>query len=478
MMFCSDEKELNVRIISNQMGGDTLMRQIRSGVVVLIAALLLLAASVQVQAQGMFYMEVPKDGRIYVFNNQKSYMEFQQTGDIEAKILRIGTGPNGETMVFDSEDAIHLYNFKHNLPDEVIAKPEPAAAPAMQEKLPYRFSGLMFGDYFYNTSRDPNIATMPNVATGGAKDLNGFQFRRIYFTFDDDLSPSFTTRFRLEADQAALSSNGKISVFVKDAYLQWKNAFGQSDLWFGEQPTAAYDASESAWGFRSLEKTIMDLRGIVPSRDLSVALKGKFDANGKYNYWVSVGNNSGNSPEIDKFKRFYFQFRYKPSDNFQFAIYDDIKQNPKLVDPNNANNKLADNTNTFAAFVNVAKKDKYSLGFETFVSSTANGNKVGALPPFQLSSKKAIGYSAWGWYQFNTIAGVVGRYDYFEPNNGSATVFEGDKRNLYLFALFLKPHKNVWIMPNVEIESYEDSPTGASYETSVTPRLTFYCTFP
>src|SRR5512143_3253741 len=139
-----------------------------------------------------------------------------------------------------------------------------------------KFSGLMFGDYFYNVARDTVFrrTNLPNSAVGGQKDLQGFQFRRIYFTYDNDISEKFTTRFRLEADQAALSSNGKISTYVKDAYLKWKNIFGGSDLTLGLQPTPAYEISENAWGSRSLEKTIMDLRGIIPSRHLGISLPG------------------------------------------------------------------------------------------------------------------------------------------------------------------------------------------------------------
>ncbi|HLX12869.1 MAG TPA: hypothetical protein VKS81_08650, partial [Bacteroidota bacterium] len=52
-------------------------------------------------------------------------------------------------------------------------------------------SGLMFGDYFYNVARDSSFATGHGTpatkATSGAKDLNGFNFRRIYFTYDDDI---------------------------------------------------------------------------------------------------------------------------------------------------------------------------------------------------------------------------------------------------------------------------------------------------
>lgn len=175
-----------------------------------------------------------------------------------------------------------------------------------------RISGYMFGDYFYNAARDTGISTLSNVVNGGKKDLNGFQLRRVYFTYDYDISESFATRFRLEADQAANTSDGKIGVFVKDAYLTWKNIFKGSDLTFGIQPPPAFEVSESFWGNRFLEKTIMDVRGIVPSRDIAVSLKGKFDQEGVLKYWAMIGNGSGNRPELDKYKRFYAHIQYTP----------------------------------------------------------------------------------------------------------------------------------------------------------------------
>src|SRR5437016_5583333 len=129
-----------------------------SRIIILSFAVLALLAGIAprtASAEGMFYMEVAKNGRIYVFNNPEAYKAFASTGETETGITRINAGPNGETMFFDSDDALHLYNFKHNLPDEPLTHAAGPAAPAMQEKLPYHFSGLMFGDYFYNTSRDP-----------------------------------------------------------------------------------------------------------------------------------------------------------------------------------------------------------------------------------------------------------------------------------------------------------------------------------
>ena len=49
--------------------------------------------------------------------------------------------------MFDSEDAVNLYNFKHNLPGEYFPpKPDEKSKPSYPSG---KFSGLMFGDYYY-----------------------------------------------------------------------------------------------------------------------------------------------------------------------------------------------------------------------------------------------------------------------------------------------------------------------------------------
>lgn len=451
------------------------MKSILSGKPIRAAVLFLLLAiflPIVAMGQGAFYVEETKDGRIYVFNDPKAYQTFQQTGELEVRLSRIGAGPNGETIYFDSENAIHMYNWKHNLPAEVIIPATPAATP-MQEKLPYKISGYTFTDYFYNVQRDDAIGTFSNVATPGAEDFNGFLIRRLYFTYDDDISPDFTARFRLEADTGTVATNNKISVFVKDAYLTWKNAIGMQNLTFGMQPTPAFEVSEAAWRYRSLEKTIMDLRGIVPSRDIAVSLKGRIDGAGKFEYWVMAGNGSGNTPETDKFKRFYFHTHWKPTEKFQATLYQDIKQAPQIVDPNNATGFIDNDSFTTGWFVNYGVKDKYSLGYEGFYTNTKNANKFGTVAPFTVDNRSTMGHSFWGWYDFNPMVGIVGRFDLLEPNSDGA----GDKRNYFIGSLVLRPHKNIWIMPNLLYESYEDSASGVSFDASITPRITFYYIF-
>src|SRR5687768_6815171 len=89
----------------------------RMGLVVL-ALIIGATAAAPAWAQGAFYREVEKDGRIYVFNIPSEYSTWEKSGEIGKAITKVGYGPNGETMVFDSVEAIHLYNFKHNRPGD------------------------------------------------------------------------------------------------------------------------------------------------------------------------------------------------------------------------------------------------------------------------------------------------------------------------------------------------------------------------
>ena len=103
---------------------ETETARFRSRVLGVFIALCLSAAALPILAQGAFYREVRKDERIYVFNIMKAFEDWQATGEIGKSITRTGAGPAGETIVFDCEEAIHLYNFKHDLPGEVITEVE------------------------------------------------------------------------------------------------------------------------------------------------------------------------------------------------------------------------------------------------------------------------------------------------------------------------------------------------------------------
>jgi hypothetical protein len=342
-----------------------------------------------------------------------------------------------------------------------------------QENSSGKISGYMFGDYFYNAVRDTGLSTLSNVANGGKQDLNGFQLRRVYFTYDYDISDNFVTRFRLEADQTANTSDGKVGVFVKDAYLTWKNIFNGSDLTFGIQPTMVIENADADWGHRFLEKTILDLRGIVSSRDIALSLKGKFDSDGMFKYWVMIGDGSGNKPETDKYKRFYAHLQYNPLKNLSVTLYGDLKSKPSVEDPQNNSTSpstLSNNDLTYALLLGYKEKENFSVGAEVFLNTTQNGIRSSSI----VKDRNGMGVSFFGSYNFSQQLSVVGRFDYFDPNTN--TDFKGDSRNWFIFSLNYKPVDKVTISPNVIVETYE-AINGRSIDASVTPRITFYYSF-
>jgi hypothetical protein len=354
-----------------------------------------------------------------------------------------------------------------------------------------KFSGYMFGDYYYNIMRDSHLSSLFNVASpAGMENYQAFQFRRIYLTYDNDISEQFTSRFRLEADQVQETVDNtksaitidtiniknkvtvsnpasKISVFVKDAYLRWKNIFTGSDLIFGIQPTPAFEISETAWGYRSLEKTILDLRGIVSSRDLGISLKGKITEDGMVNYCVMLANNSGNGTEIDKYKRYYVHLQLKPTTNVQASVYADYKDAAKVAAGNNG-------TWTTALFVGYAEPSLYNINVEAFMVSQSN-----AFMPTSCSigPKHGFGISLFGSYNIIPELTVVGRYDYFDPNINRAANAKGDVRNYVIAGLSWKVDKNVSIMPNLLYETYETLASHGEPDPSVTARVTLYYVF-
>jgi hypothetical protein len=356
-----------------------------------------------------------------------------------------------------------------------------------------KFSGVFYGDYFYNAARDTltNTTNLPNSALTGPKSLQGFVIRRVYFTYDYDLAEQFATRFRLEVDQTPNSSgsyvvlqNGNTGVFVKDAWLRWKNIVKGSDFYFGVSPTAAYEISEQTWSYRSLEKTIMDLRGIVSSRHLGADLRGKFDEDGMFGYWLTVANaNSGNQPKDqtaalkngDKYNLYSLNFSYRPVKPVVVTLYGDFRPTYPVNDPASTSvpkATVSNNAFTGALFASYKQGNDYAIGLEGFMQQASNAY---ALPtaPTDLKSLKRMGISVWVWYNFNDDLGAVARFDYYDPKSGSDVTEKGDIRNYILGSVVYKPAKNVQFMPNVQVETYESLPNGGrSIKTAVTARLT------
>ncbi len=172
--------------------------------------------------------------------------------------------------------------------------------------------GYAYADYSYMLNADSagrgNNILYKGLGAASTKQTNpnAFDIRRAYLGYDYTINDKFSATVLLayEGDQDV---NGNKTVFLKNAYFTWKNIFKGSNLMLGQQPTCSFATpyqTEALYGYRSMDKTIMDMRKIDGSTDMAIGLggsiwKAKADS-GKMGtmigYMVQVGNNSGNSP--------------------------------------------------------------------------------------------------------------------------------------------------------------------------------------
>jgi hypothetical protein len=371
-----------------------------------------------------------------------------------------------------------------------------------------KISGLIFGDFYYNMSRDtafnpenPGNAMMGNNAAFGKPNENSIQIRRIYFTYEHKASKNVEALFRLESDPATKTGDNKFGVFVKDANISYRYFKGHA-IQFGLFSTGSWEVAEGFWGHRYVEKTITDLRKYTSSRDFGIGLNGKIDSIGKFRYRIMYGEGSGvNNPVADYYKRLFICIQYSPilelnaknevEKELTFHLFSDFKgQASKVNDYYTADGKngpwsFNGNARHFTFLAAYKVKNKYSLGLETFMNTESHGYKN--TDSKEYLDRSGIGISVFGSLFLKEKHEVFGRYDYLNPNIHSSDHAKGDARNYVILGYAYMPAKNLSISPNVLIETYEKrkdanfgsngSVTDLTYKPSVTPRLTFYYTF-
>jgi hypothetical protein len=286
------------------------------------------------------------------------------------------------------------------------------------------------------------------------KDLNGLQFRRLYLQLDNDLSAKYSTRVRLEADSKSLTSDGKLGLAVRNAYLQIKEVLPRTLFQFGILSTPIWEFSEEFWAYRSVEKTIADFRGLGTSSDVGFMFKGFIDGGHKIGFNAMLGNGPGNKPETNRYKKAYFGLPIKPNDDFRIEPYIDYEWAP------------GDSANTtYKLFVGWEGR-KLALGGEAVDRIKHSASGVNTEP---------LGFSVFGRYKLREKATLFARYDRWQPNTRLANRIDND---LYIGGIDFEPYKDIHVMPNVEASQYRARGTAvAPISNEMQARITFYYKF-
>lgn len=152
-------------------------------------------------------------------------------------------------------------------------------------------------DWYYMAGHhmDGDVMEGDTLAIDG---YNAFQLRRVRMGFKRSLASNLAMDFRLEAGMTDFLSNiqGNSAVaapFVKDAHMTWSLS-DDVNVRFGLQGNLINENPEACWGYRSVEKTILDLQRIEPSRDLGISLNASID---DFRFRILAGNGNGDKSE-------------------------------------------------------------------------------------------------------------------------------------------------------------------------------------
>jgi phosphate-selective porin OprO and OprP len=209
----------------------------RMKLVVGLLAVAFAASAVQAQVTGLYYKEVAKEGRIYVFNTPERLKLWEESGDMGVSITLPGAGPNGETVVAENETAADLYFFKHDLPgyERPTPKPVPPAFTVSWKDGKTTIEHKLGTLGISNRLQVRFTQEMPEVGD----DVGSFRIRRMRTKFDGWVYTKNLT-YELQFDTAAQTNllqdaninydftNGKKTFQLKAG--QYKVPFGRQEL--------------------------------------------------------------------------------------------------------------------------------------------------------------------------------------------------------------------------------------------------------
>lgn len=313
-------------------------------------------------------------------------------------------------------------------------------------------SGLLFGDYYW-------AAANHNQDIEGE---NGFWIRRIYLTYDRKLSDSFSSRLRLEMNSDGdFTSGGKMIPSVKDAYLKWKKDNQQVIAGISSTPT--FGLVEDVWGYRSMEKTPLDLYGWGSSRDFGIAAKGTFGDGNKIHYHFMFGNGNSNKSETNRGKKVMLSLGYELTENVIVEAYGDWNDYPDNTDwftvQGFAGYRSEDIT-AGALFTHQTRKN-------AILNEDLNLELASVFTHFKIS-EKATGILRLD-HNFEPVPGLQ-ETDYLPMSPNAETT-------LFIAGADLLLDEHVHLMPNLETVFYGETALGNTPDTDVMPRLTLFFEF-
>jgi hypothetical protein len=264
-------------------------------------------------AQGFYYREIRRDDRIYVFNIAAEAERFEQSGEMGRSLTRVGAGPNGETVVADSERALQLFFFKHGIAEVV---PEPA--PPVQriewrdgktrittENAYLEISNRLQVRYTHEVP-DDTVRLPGTAASGDAK--GSFRVRRAKFKLEGWFwMPALT--YELQLNWPDVGTATRPGNMLEDAVLGWDlTGTGRFRVLAGQFKAPFGRQEMTSSGNHSLIDRALVSNEYARGREAGVAVQGVL-GNNRVEYRAGLFNGNGRTQAANDNDSFQYNAR-------------------------------------------------------------------------------------------------------------------------------------------------------------------------
>ncbi len=362
------------------------------------------------QVQGLYYQEVEKDGRIYVFNTPEAHKAWAASGEMGKAITLIGRGEGGKTVIAENETAADLYFFKHNLPGYERATPKPEKS--FDERVFYKDGKtniqMKTGTVaISNRIQARYTLTDPEVGDG----VGSFTIRRMKTAIEGDTN-SKKLKFKLQANWVgqtvvtAVSQSGSTVTstrsrgpVLEDAEL-WYTFNPLATLWVG-QGKAYFGRQEltSSGKQQFVDRSITSGR-FAPGRDIGIGLSGS-NTGKTFEYNLGIYNGNGINTSTNDNDEYMYIGR------LVWTPFGELKLEESALDR--------------------PSSPKLAVGGGLLMNTTGTGNSERDIERF-------YGEFAFKWQGFNTVA------EYYTETSDPVTGAELDTDGYYLQLGYLFPN--------------------------------------
>jgi len=374
----------------------------------------------------------------------------------------------GTMVVAPKEEPVKLATPTAATPAEPVKQTTPGVS---LPELNFKFEGTGFFAYRHDASE-----------TDGQ--TNDFEILRMNFGIKYFASNDLTLRYL--TDIARESGNGKIDANAKYAYADWK-VHKNFNLLIGVQGTYNWVPAEAAWGYRSILWSPMEAFGdyfgtwskkyttyLDTWAETDPAIETEyFNATQATRNKMGAAADLGVSVAYNSPKALYANFMIRNGTGFRKAE-DDMFKNFSLlagkyfmnktvhvsafaeVEPWKGLDDAGDNTGYmnlgWDVTASYTEKDKFTAGVDV------NSKHFDGTEPIT-----GMCYSGFvhGFLKPNKLKAIA-RYDIYQTGFNDAPVMPGDEAfqsngNRTVLGLDFLAHKNISIIPNFQVISYEDS---------------------